>query len=481
MKHAFESAAPEALGIPSGALERFLKALMDNEIPMHSVLLMRHGKIALEAYYAPYDRETKHRMYSVTKSFTSLAIGLLIEEGRLSLGDRICKFFPELLPPEGVHPYIEGLTIRDMLRMSTAHQRTTYTFAGQDNYTRTFFTTPPDHMPGACFCYDTSSSHTLAALVEKLSGMDLVGYLREKALGAVGFSPDAYCVRDPVGVSMGGAGLVCTPYDLLRVASVVMNGGRFKGRQLLPEAYIREAVSKQIDSYLANDDNSFDQMQGYGYQIWRCSHNGFYFCGIGGQLAVCLPERDLILVTTADTMGRKGGVQIILDTFWAQVYPALADTPLPPDARAHASLLRAAGNLKLFHMPGERTSPLGDRISGRAYALDKNDMGIMKISLTLNGDGGVLRYDDREGSHAIPFGIGGNVVASCLAPQVPCAVSGAFRSPQTFLIRVELMGEHAGNNLLELSFVGDTVTLRAHKYADAMFPGMEGIASGRAV
>ena len=126
MKMEFDIVTPESQGIASGQIISFLKRLEKIEIPIHSMILMRHGKIVVETYYRPYSREELHRMFSVTKSMVSLAIGLLCEEGKLSLEDRIVSYFPEKIPKEGVHPYIAQITIKDMLRMATAHGKTTY-------------------------------------------------------------------------------------------------------------------------------------------------------------------------------------------------------------------------------------------------------------------------------------------------------------------------------------------------------------------
>ena len=130
---------------------------------MHSLLVARHGKLVLEAYYEPYGRDTLHRMFSQTKSYTSLAIGLLVQEGRLRLNDRICEYFPEYLPGK-VHPWMGEMTIEDMLKMESCHNMTTYNKTSTtENWVRSFFQTVPTHRPGQVFMYDTSASRTLCA------------------------------------------------------------------------------------------------------------------------------------------------------------------------------------------------------------------------------------------------------------------------------------------------------------------------------
>lgn len=116
---------PEKQGISSRSLLRFIDRLEEQKIPVHSILIARHGYLVLEAYYKPYERHTLHRMFSQTKSYTSLAIGLLVSEGRICLQDKICNYFPEYLPGK-VHPWMTEMTIEDMLKMETCHNMTTY-------------------------------------------------------------------------------------------------------------------------------------------------------------------------------------------------------------------------------------------------------------------------------------------------------------------------------------------------------------------
>ena len=204
MAEFFPKASPESVGICSQSVMDFFDRLEANDVCMHSVLIIRDGKLAVETYYHPYQADTLHRMFSVTKSFTSLAIGLLAEEGRISLDDKIIDYFPEKLPAKGVHPYTAKITIRNMLMMATAHAGTTISGhrirLGEELLYRTSY-------PSArtLFHYDTSASHTLCGLVEKLTGMPLLDYLRTKFLDEIGFSKDAYILHDPVGVSMGGS------------------------------------------------------------------------------------------------------------------------------------------------------------------------------------------------------------------------------------------------------------------------------------
>ena len=233
----FKKGSPESAGIPSGCVLHFLDRLQKKQVPMHSFLLMRHDTLIAEGYYAPYQKDTLHRMFSISKSFTSIAIGLLEAEGKLSLDDPIVSYFPDKIPAN-VHPWIAAMTIRDMLMMRTCHAATTYKVDMKSDWVESFFTVPPTHPAGKLFHYDTSSAHTLSALVERLSGMPMLDYLKEK-LSVLEFSDESYMLTDPFGVSMGGSGLVALPSDLLKFGYLLSHDGNIDGTQLVSASYIK--------------------------------------------------------------------------------------------------------------------------------------------------------------------------------------------------------------------------------------------------
>jgi len=490
----FLTATPEEMGVTSESLIRFLKKLEKIDIPMHSAIIMRHDNVIMEAYYKPYERKTLHRMFSVTKSFVSLGIGLLEEEGKLSLDDHIIKYFPEKLPKEGVHPYIEAMTIRDMLRMASAHDKTTFKVMLIDDWVKTFFTVAPNHVPGTCFSYDTSSTHTLAALVEKLSGMELLNYLKSKFLDNLDISKDTYCMKDPVGVSMGGSGMMMTPYDLLKVMYVIAHKGIYNGKQLLPAKYLKEATTKQIDNY--SKTATFEEMQGYGYQFWCTTHNGIVCYGMGGQLALYLPEKDLILITTADTQGRQGGVQLIYDAFWDTVYPALSDYPIIGDSttnscdkilKSQEALTNYVSSRQLMSLHGADTSKVMDSINNKTFLLDDNNMGFTNITLSFDNvhdnkcTSGQFNYTNISGTHTLKFAIGTNFIQQFPSYNYKSAVSGSWCSEDTFLIKAHIIDECIGNIFIQLIFKNDTVTLMMRKFEETMFNEFDGFTSGKMI
>ncbi len=314
---------PEAKGLSASCILDTLKEIDQKGIFMHSFLLWKDENLVAEGYYAPVKRDDLHRMFSVTKSFVSIAIGLLQEEGCLSLDDSIVTFFPEYVPDAvNVHPWLAATTIRDMLSMRSCHATTTYDkFSSKTDWVESFFTVPPTHKPGTVFHYDTSATHTLCALVEKLSGMTMLDYLRKKVLDEIGFSKEAYCLKDGFGVSMGGSGLMATSRDLMLFALLILKQGKLNGKQYIPADYIKEATSFQTATCVTGPVPS--ESQGYGFQFWIGEHDSIVCYGMGGQLAILLPKYNAAIVTTADTQGYQSGNQVIYDAIFRHILPEL--------------------------------------------------------------------------------------------------------------------------------------------------------------
>lgn len=300
------------------SVSEFKERIMERRIPLHGFLCLKGKDILCEEYFYPYSKESLHRMYSITKSFTSLAIGLLEKEGLINLDDNIYKYFQEY-DENNLHPWFKELTIRQMLSMQTCFYKTTYKETDY-NWAESYFTTKPDHKPGTVFSYDTSSSQVLAALVEKLTGMSLLDYLRLNGLNDLGFSKNAYVLTDPSGTSQGGTGLNCTLRDIAKVAYTINHFGIVDGREYFPSKYVKEAIKKQVPtSVLFN----VDEACGYGYMFWRLRKNGFVMYGMGGQLAMCFPDSDVVMLTVADTIGIGPGLQTIYDAFYDTLYKSL--------------------------------------------------------------------------------------------------------------------------------------------------------------
>lgn len=483
----FQKAAPEETGLPSASILRFIERLRSRQVTMHSLLLMRHDKLLFEGYYAPYRADTMHRMFSISKSFTAVAVGLLADEGKLSLDDPIINYFPEKLPGQ-VHPWIASMTIRNMLMMRSCHASTTYKINMKTDWVESFFTTPPTHPAGTLFHYDTSAAHTLCALVEKLSGMDMLDYLKYK-LSPLGFSESSYMIKDPFGVSMGGSGLVALPADLLKFGYFIAHKGLVDGKQLISPAYIEEAVSFLSETCVSAPIPG--EACGYGMQFWRGDRNGYTCYGMGGQLIIFLPDYDLLCITTADTQDLQGGNQQIYDALYEELLPCLQDTALPVDDAAAGLLRQAADRLMIEPL---KTAPLPETISAQAGKINGRAFRVQEAHLTgLSGEsaeypgfesfslcfgeaqeGGCLSFAYRGKTCQIPFGIDTLLTGVFPIYDLRCAASGSWLSDGTFYIKVHIIDSYVGSVHFQLSFGEDDLTVFMRKREESLFQEFNG-------
>ena len=471
---------PEAQGIPSKALERFVDKLKEQKIPVHSILMARHGHMIMEAYYQPYDKEKLHRMFSETKSYTSLGIGLLVSDGVIRLEDKICQYFPEYLPGE-VHPWLEEMTIKDMLRMETCHNMTTYEKTSTtENWVRSFFQTVPTHRPGQIFMYDTSASHTLCALVEKLTGQKLLDFLKDRILRQIGFSEESYIMEDPFGVSMGGTGLMAKPTDMLKVGLMLLNGGKDPddygkedGRQVYPKEYLDQALKFQTSTIMSSLRD-----WGYGFQFWKMPDNGFAMIGMGSQDTMCFPEQDMVITMTSDTQGIPNGSDMILNLIRTEIFEQLSDQPLPELGETEQKLWKE--KLEKLELPvledwgGENVSQM---VNGKDYKFYANKEGFYRMRLSFETDQtGVLEYENEHGNHQILFGMGNHQIGMLPEYDQLCASSGAWCSKDTFHVCCQMIDEFVDAVHFKLVFAENgTMTILMKKTEETKFNEFQGV------
>ena len=480
----FKTALPEETGVPSGCINDFIERLRSHEVPLHSLLIMHRDRLITEGYYAPCTEDTLHRMFSVSKSFTSIAIGLLVDDGKLALDDPIVNYFPDKVPAD-VHPWIARMTIRDMLMMRTCHASTTYKLDMTKDWVESFFTTPPSHPAGRIFHYDTSSTHTLCALVERLSGMPMLTYLKMK-LPELGLSEESYMIKDPFGVSLGGSGLVATSMDLLRFGYFIYHRGKIDGKQLLSSDYIETAVSHLTDTAVTAPVLS--EACGYGYQFWRNQKDGYVCYGMGGQLIIFLPKYDMICVTTADTQGIGGGNQLIYDALYEEILPFISEEPLPVNTGTCSNYYELLASLQMDPLKGILTSPLMKSpggINGVSFRVAQNPLGFSKLSLSFiekkakKGSGsmrtaGIVSFTLKEKALSFSFGMGYLETGIFPVYNLNYAASGIWFDDKTLYIKVHFIDAYVGSVKFELSFGQNDLTVFMKKQEESLFQEFNG-------
>ncbi|WP_438447267.1 serine hydrolase domain-containing protein [Gorillibacterium sp. sgz5001074] len=393
-------AAYEA-GISSRSILAFIEQAEERGIPLHSFMLLRGGRVAAEGYYSPFGPKDLHPVFSVSKSVTSAAIGIAIGEGRMKLSDRVADFFPEKLEGE-LHPYTAQMTVEHLLMMATVHPKSTDTKI--DDWVRGFLNTPPAKLPGSSFAYDTTGTHTLCAILQKVTGMTVLDYLRPRLFEPLGMG-ELWWESDPLGINKGGSGIRCTTEALARFGQLYLQNGVWNGVRLLPEGWVERSTGSRIGTY--GTRMMLDGKLGYGYQFWRIRNNGYCAFGMGGQLVVVLPEQDLVFVTTANTLEYKDGQTRILECFWSTIHASLTEgEPLPADPSAEAALKERLGALSLFLPEGQADSPSALAVNGRRWVLDPGSRyGFEACEFVLEGGESRLLLDIGGERRELRFGL----------------------------------------------------------------------------
>lgn len=370
---------PEAEGISSTALRKFAEALRGLD-SVHSVMVMRHGRVVAEGWKKPYGPETPHMLFSLSKSFTSCAVGFACAEGKLSLDARLVDLFRDKLP-ECYDPKFETMRIRHLLSMTSGHDHCTMAdMQHAPDWERAFFRTTPVYEPGTHFCYNSGASYMLSAAVVRATKESLCDYLRPRLFEPLGIAPRLWELS-PQGIETGGWGFSLTTEEIALFAQCLLDGGRRDGRQVIPAEYLAQATSIQSDNSM-NDQP--DWKVGYGFQFWRCRHNAFRGDGAFGQYAIAMPEQGIAIAITSGLRN----MQQILDLVWDFVLPAAQNSALPPAAEEESALRQ---ELAAWAMPVLTSA--GAELPRRIYHLEANDLQFKELSFASLGDHVELSLD----------------------------------------------------------------------------------------
>lgn len=327
---------PESQGVSSAEILKFIETADRDVKSMHSFMLVRHGHVVAEAWWKPESAEKPHILWSLSKSFTSTAVGLAVAEGKLSIDDPVLKFFPDDAPAE-ISANLKAMRVRDLLTMSTGHQDEV-NLREQTDWIKAFLAHPVPHKPGTHFRYNTPATFMQSAIVQKVTGQTVVDYLRPRLFEPLGIEQPKWD-ENPQGISIGGYGLYLKTEDIAKFGQLYLQKGKWNGKQLIPAEWIEQATSKQVSN---GSDPTRDWDQGYGFQFWRCRHNAFRGDGKDGQFCIVLPDQDAVIAITANT----GDMQAELNVVWDKLLPAFHDKPLPEDPAGVAKLKAAIGTLE---------------------------------------------------------------------------------------------------------------------------------------
>lgn len=343
-------ATPAEVGVEAGAVGRLIDGFRKKNVGVHGLMLMRHGKVFAEGWYAPYRAELKHMLFSLSKPFTSTAIGFAVQEGLLTVEDRVVDFFPEKLTGR-LCENMEKMRVKHLLTMNTGHSVEPAHLLGEPDkdWVKTFLESYVDCEPGTQFTYNTCATYMLSAILTKLTGQTVDEYLAPRLFEPLGIA-DWRTEKCPNGNAAGGYGLNLHLEDVAKFGTFYLNRGMWEGKQLLNPDWIDEATARQVDSV----GQTPDWIQGYGYQFWRCWPKGAYRGdGAFGQYCIVMPEQDMVIAMNEGT----DPLQDPLDVLWENLLPALHDEPLEEDAAETARIQEKLACLSLLPAEGAETSP----------------------------------------------------------------------------------------------------------------------------
>jgi CubicO group peptidase (beta-lactamase class C family) len=417
---ALPRSTPSAQGVAASGIAAFVDALERHPgIDPHGVMLVRHGHVVAEGWWAPYSADRVHLLYSLSKTFLSTAVGFAVQEGLLSLDDAVADHFPEFRDelPEASR----RILVRHALAMASGHDTEMVEAAfGEDpaEPVRGFLLHAPEHEPGSWFAYNQPANYTVAAILQRAAGTDLVSYLRPRLLDPLGVGPVGW-QEYPAGRSLGFSGLHATTEAIAKLGLLHLDDGVWEGEQLLPEGWAAEVRTNRVST--AGEANP-DWAQGYGYQVWMGRH-GYRGDGAYGQFMVILPEQDVVLAINS----AEEDMQAVLDAAWAHLLPAFGERG--EGAAADAALAERLAGLELPSTAGA-AAPAGTVPEAWAGS-----------GLTASRAAGGLTLTDPRVTLTVPIGAPGwTVIEGAGAP--PVAVSGGWDGDTAHLDLVFLESPH---------------------------------------
>ncbi len=440
---AWRTSSPEAQGMDSQTLLNMFETIQADKVPVHSVLILRHGYLVCEAYFQPFDKDTQHNLFSATKSFTSTLIGIAIEEGKIKgVDQKIADIFPEVKLPENDLGTKE-MTLESVLTMTAGHQADSVDDVyGSPNWPRTFFSLPFSTKPGERFLYDSGASHLLSAVLKKTTGENEETYARKRLFEPLGIRGYAW-EKSTEGINTGGWGLRLTPSDMAKFGYLIMNKGVWKGKQIVPAKWVEAATQKHSEGWWGEtrgDD--------YGYQFWMNSFGGFRADGFAGQYICILPEQDLIAVFTSGINYSEPNQPLNLMRDY--VVPAVkSETALPESAESNQKL---AACLRELENPTPKAPPAlpetARRISGKTF--QTADLSIIFAFVFDQPDSCTLSFTQQGKKHSLPVGLDGvyrksNVkqvgTLQWYPPYEGIALKGNWEGENTFILDWQYNGE----------------------------------------
>jgi CubicO group peptidase (beta-lactamase class C family) len=343
--------APAELNVDAARIVDFLDAVDETGMDIHSIMILRHGAVVAEGWWAPYRSEDIQLLYSLSKTFLAMGVGIAVGEGRFSTEDLVCDLLPDLVP-EPLPDHLRQLRVRHLLSMASGHREETLAriVAMGPDPVRNFLALSPDEPPGSVFAYNQGNSLTLSQIITSTTGQRVVDYLRPRLFDPMAIDR-AEWLSTPTGIDQGFSGLHVTTESVAKLGQLLLQNGRWGDAQLVPAEFVAECRRPQVGN---SRQQAFpDWRQGYGYQMWMCLHGAQRADGAFGQFAVVLPDADAVIACT----GQVIDMQSELDLIWTHLLPAFRDSR--PAAAAEAELAERLARLSTLAVTAAGRGPEG--------------------------------------------------------------------------------------------------------------------------
>lgn len=371
---------PFEQGVSESALVRFFQSIQNSQLELHSMMLVRHGHVVAEHWWQPFGQDKPHMLFSLSKSFTSSAVGFAVTEGLLTEDDFVVDFFPGIVT-NSIRDNMGSMKIRHLLSMSTGHVVDTMPFLKESpdgDWIKAFFNVPIEKEPGSHFLYNTGATYMLSAILQNVTGQSLLAYLTPRLFEPLGITNPTW-ETCPRGIPVGGYGLSVRTEDIAKFGQLYLQKGSWQGKQILPEAWIETATCKHVQ----NESPNSDWAEGYGYQFWRCRHSAYRGDGKYGQYCVVMPDLDAVLAITSSLHD----MQKVLDIVWETLLPGMRDQSSADAKEVDQSTYFGAA----MAIPGPAgTVPAAVHSTlwaERAIALEPNSLGIETLRFEWNDQG----------------------------------------------------------------------------------------------
>jgi CubicO group peptidase (beta-lactamase class C family) len=453
------TSSPEEQGMSSERLARLIDFGARND--MDSVLVTRHGRIVLEATYAPFRTGLKHRVYSVTKSVVSTLVGMALADGLLDSTDRrVVDFFPGRTIAN-LDDAKKAITVQQLLDMTSGLTWQEGLGGGAESYiamTRTpdwqqfILDQPMATAPGTRFYYNSGNSHLLSAILSKVTGRSANDYARERLFGPLGID-DVLWQADPQGASGGGAGLYLQPRDMAKIGYLWLRGGLWEDKRILPAAWIEGVRAADVDMR-----ESWASDMRYGRQFWVMPlRDAFLAVGYHRQLIVVMPKLDIVAVVTGSSRFSspngmastpRYGFETLIGYLTRAVVSDGAVAAEPAGTAELAELVKAAAIEQPAPAGVSEPPPMAKVVSGKSWRFDGNPMRVKSLTLKLDDPQPSYEYELDDGPPNAPvgrfggpIGFNGRFAVGGRLPYGPSAARGAWSADGgSFVLEVQALG-----------------------------------------